>query len=154
MFQVQKSVLRIFAFSALVITCLVARAALPSPTGDWTTIDDKSHKPKSVVRLSVSGDQLNGKIIKVYKENVPYPEDNCFKCKGALKDQPIIGLPVVQGLSENDDGSWSGGTITDPETGNVYKCTITPSADGKTLDVRGYIGVSLLGRTQTWEKAK
>lgn len=155
MVQFQKNVMRVVVISVLTIVCLVARAAaLPSPAGNWTTIDDASHKPKSIVSLSVSGGQLNGKIVKIYKENVANPnETTCSKCNGALKDQPLIGLMIVQGLKENADGSWSGGTITDPENGKVYKCSITPSADGKTLAVRGYIGVSLLGRTQTWQKA-
>ncbi len=146
------AIYRGFVIVLLTLTFGVA-LALPSPAGNWTTIDDQSHKPKSVVNLYISNGKLYGKITKLYKENIPEKGDTCTKCKGALKDQPLIGLPIVQGLQQQDDGSWSGGTITDPKTGKVYKCTMTPSADGKTLKVRGYIGVSLLGRTQTWQKA-
>ena len=135
------------AFSAFI------QAALPAPAGRWTTIDDKSGKPKSTVKLFVNGNTLNGEIVKIYKENVRDPnETTCTKCTGALQNKPLIGLRIVQGLKQNAYGSWSGGTITDPESGETYKCTIMPSADGKTLGVRGYIGVSLLGRTQTWVK--
>ncbi len=144
---------RSIVFVLFLVFSALIQAALPSPEGRWTTIDDKTGKPKSIVKLSVSGDTLNGEIVKIYKENVSNPnETNCTKCTGALKDKPLIGLMIVQGLKQNADGSWSGGTVTDPESGETYKCTITPSADGKTLNVRGYIGVSLLGRTQTWVK--
>jgi uncharacterized protein (DUF2147 family) len=137
-----------------VLFAALIQAALPTPEGRWTTIDDKSGKPKSTIKLSVSNGTLNGSIQKIYKENVAYPDETqCVKCTGALQNQPLIGLMIVRGLKQNADGSWSGGQITDPESGKTYKCTITPSADGKTLSVRGYIGVSLLGRSQTWVKA-
>lgn len=144
---------RSVVFTLCILFAAFIQAALPSPEGRWTTIDDKSGKPKSTVQLSVSGGTLNGKLVKIYKENVAHPDETtCTRCTGALKDQPLIGLMIVRGLRQNADGSWSGGQITDPESGKTYKCSITPSADGKTLNVRGYIGVSLLGRTQTWRK--
>jgi uncharacterized protein (DUF2147 family) len=146
------SIYRGLIIAILTLTFSVA-LALPSPAGNWTTIDDQSQKPKSTVNLYISNGKLYGKITKLYKENIPEKGDTCTKCKGALKDQPLIGLPIVQGLTQEKDGSWSGGTITDPKTGKTYKCTMTLSADGKTLKVRGYVGVSLLGRTQTWQKA-
>ena len=144
---------RSIVFVLFLVFSALIQAALPSPAGRWTTIDDKSGKPKSIVKLSVSGDTLNGEIVKIYKENVSNPnETTCTKCTGALQNKPLIGLMIVQGLKQNADGSWSGGQITDPESGKTYKCSITPSADGKTLEVRGYIGVSMLGRSQTWVK--
>lgn len=144
--------------SAFLVVCLLltalAQAALPSPVGNWTTIDDKSGKPKSIVKLFVRNGTLEGEIEKIYKENVSNPnETHCSKCTGTLKDKPLIGLLFLSGMKENADGSWSGGEITDPESGDTYNCTIIPSADGKTLSVRGYVGISLLGRTQTWTKA-
>ncbi|MCD6045790.1 MAG: hypothetical protein K0R48_953 [Gammaproteobacteria bacterium] len=145
---------RSIVFLLFVLFTALIQAALPSPEGRWTTIDDKSGKPKSVIQLSVSNGILNGVVVKVYKENAIDPNmTTCTKCSGPMKDKPILGLMVVQGLKAEADGSWSGGQVTDPETGKTYKCTITPSADGKTLGVRGYIGISLLGRTQTWVKA-
>lgn len=144
---------RSIVFVLLLVFAALIQAALPSPEGRWTTIDDKTGKPKSIIKLSVSGGTLNGSIVKIYKENVSNPsETNCEKCTGALQNKPLIGLMIVQGLKQNADGSWSGGQITDPENGKTYKCSITPSADGKTLSVRGYVGVSLLGRSQTWVK--
>lgn len=145
---------RSIVFILFVLFTALIQAALPSPAGRWTTIDDKSGKPKSTIKLFVSNGTLNGKIVKIYKENVSHPDEtNCAKCTGALQNKPLLGLMLLRGFKQNADGSWSGGKITDPESGNTYKCTITPSADGKTLNVRGYVGVSLLGRTQTWVKA-
>jgi uncharacterized protein (DUF2147 family) len=144
---------RSIVFVLFLVFSALIQAALPSPEGRWTTIDDKTGKPKSTIKLSVSGGTLNGSIVKIYKENVSNPnETTCTKCTGALQNKPLIGLMIVQGLRQNADGSWSGGQITDPESGKTYKCSITPSADGKTLSVRGYVGVSLLGRSQTWVK--
>lgn len=145
---------RSMIFALCILFAGLIQAALPSPAGHWTTIDDKTGKPKSTVNLFISNGVLEGKIEKIYKENVSNPnETNCTKCTGALKGKPLIGLLFLSGMRQKDDGSWSGGKITDPESGNTYSCTITPSADGKTLNVRGYLGISMLGRTQTWTKA-
>lgn len=145
---------RSIVFVLFVLFTALIQAALPSPEGSWKTIDDKSGKPKAIVKLSVTNGVLNGVVVKGYKENAIDPNmTTCTKCSGAMKDKPLIGLMVIRGLKAQADGSWSGGQATDAETGKTYKCTITPSADGKTLAVRGYIGISLLGRTQTWVKA-
>jgi probable signal peptide protein len=75
--------------------------------------------------------------------------DNCVKCKDDRKNKPLIGLEIIRGL-EKDGDEFTGGTITDPKNGKTYKCTIT--RDGNKLNVRGYIGFSVIGRTQVWQK--
>ncbi|HEX8697910.1 MAG TPA: DUF2147 domain-containing protein, partial [Myxococcaceae bacterium] len=77
----------------------------------------------------------------------------CDKCEGALKNQPIIGMVILRDLKKDDD-EWTGGTILDPGNGKTYKCKIAVEAGGKKLKVRGYIGMSLLGRTQHWVRAE
>ena len=136
----------LFAF-ILTLNCLpTAMAAGDSPAGKWTTIDDQTGKKRSIVELSVQGDTLNGRIVKVY----PQPGDTgiCSKCPGAFKDKKILGLTFVWGLKDQGNGVWSGGSILDPKTGKIYKVKMT--VEGNKLLVRGFIGVSLLGRTQTW----
>ena len=131
---------------------LIAACYLPiafagqSPAGKWTTIDDKTGEKRAVVKISVSGDTLNGTIVKVF----PAPGDTgiCSECPGAFKGKKILGLGFLWGLKDEGDGEWSGGSILDPKTGKIYKAKITLK-DNK-LYVRGYIGISMLGRTQVW----
>lgn len=120
--------------------------AAGSPAGTWTTIDDKTGQKRAVVNISVSGGTLNGSIVKVF----PQPGDTgiCSKCPGAFKDKKIQGLGIVWGLKDQGNGVWSGGSILDPKTGKIYKAKIT--VEGNKLYVRGYVGVSMLGRTQVW----
>lgn len=113
--------------------------------GVWTTIDDKTGKPKSKVELFESGGKLYGKIKELINPDEPNPK--CTKCKGALLNQPVIGMQIVNGLSKTADG-WEGGTILDPNNGETYKCKIWN--EGGKLKLRGYIG--FLFRTQTWVK--
>ena len=124
-----------------------------SPVGIWTTIDDSTGKPKSLVRIAEKGGALTGTIIKLINPKDGNPNPMCDKCSGALKDKPIVGMTIMRGLTQDDD-EWSGGTILDPETGNTYKVYLEVLEGGKKLKVRGYIGISLLGRTQYWIRAR
>lgn len=115
--------------------------------GKWKTIDDETGKAKSIVEIYKKADgKYYGKVVQLLMK----PENNnCINCKDDRKNQPILGLEIIRGLSK-DGSDFDGGTITDPKNGKTYKCTI--SRDGDKLNVRGYIGFSLLGRTQTWVK--
>ncbi|MCS3531473.1 DUF2147 domain-containing protein [Chryseobacterium sp. JUb7] len=115
--------------------------------GKWKTIDDETKQAKSIVEIYKKSD---GKYYGKVSQLLIKPADpNCSACKDDRKGKPILGLEIIRGLKKDGD-EFSGGTITDPKTGKTYKCTITKSGDQ--LSVRGYVGVSLLGRTQTWQK--
>ncbi|WP_417430127.1 DUF2147 domain-containing protein [Halpernia sp.] len=115
--------------------------------GKWKTIDDETGKAKSIVEIYKKAD---GKYYGKVSQLLIKPENNnCVNCKDDRKNKPILGLEIIRGLSK-DGNDFDGGTITDPKNGKTYKCTI--SRDGDKLNVRGYIGFSLLGRTQTWMK--
>lgn len=138
------------------LTVLFTTSALAqeaSPVGRWTTIDDETKKHKSVIAIYEENGKLFGKIEKLFRE--PNEEQNpvCDKCEGALKNQPIIGMVILRDLKKDDD-EWSGGTILDPGNGKTYKCKIAVEDGGKKLKVRGYIGLSLIGRTQRWVRAE
>ncbi|WP_415328746.1 DUF2147 domain-containing protein [Chryseobacterium sp. MMS23-Vi53] len=114
--------------------------------GKWKTIDDETKQAKSIVEIYKKGDQYFGKVTQLLAK----PDNpNCVNCKDDRKNKPILGLEIIRGLKK-DGEEFSGGTITDPKTGKTYKCTI--KREGDKLNVRGYIGLSLIGRTQTWQK--
>ncbi len=122
-----------------------------TPVGTWKTIDDETGKAKSHVEIYKAKDgMLQAKVLKIL---TPGEENaNCNECKGDKKDKPITGMVILTGMSEKS-GTWKGGTILDPKNGKEYKCTMKLK-DANTLDVRGFVGVSLLGRTQTWYRLK
>ena len=125
-----------------------ALAADGSPVGTWTTIDDATGKPKSVVEISESNGELSGKVIEVLQSDQG-TNPLCKACEGERKDQPVTGMTIIWGMKQDGD-RWEGGKILDPKTGKVYGCILTPTDGGEKLQVRGFKGFSLLGRTQTW----
>lgn len=149
---------RLFSVSCGFILCLFSMmvfAADLSPVGTWLTVDDVTKKPRSIVKITEQNGQLSGSVAKVYYQQGEGPSDVCDKCSGALKDQKILGMTILTGMTNQNGGStWSGGNIVDPKNGKSYKCKMTLSPNGQMLDVRGYIGFSMLGRTQTWIRQK
>lgn len=130
-----------------------AYAEPASPAGVWRTIDDKSKKERSVIRITESGGEFRGVVEKLFDEPGEDPAHLCKDCKGERKDQPIIGMTILWGLKKQGDG-WAGGEILDPKNGKIYRAKMTLSEDGNSLNVRGFIGVSLIGRTQTWNRER
>ena len=139
--------------SLIVLFASSALAQAPSPVGSWTTIDDSTKKPKSIVTIYEEGGKLYGKIEKIFREPTEDQNPLCDKCEGALKNKPILGLVILKDLKKDGD-EWSSGTIMDPANGKTYKCTIAVEDGGKKLKVRGYIGFALIGRTQYWVRAE
>ncbi|MBB5392600.1 MULTISPECIES: DUF2147 domain-containing protein [unclassified Herbaspirillum] len=120
-----------------------------SPVGLWKNIDDATGKPKALIRITESNGELSGKIEKLFR--APEEDQNpvCEKCEGELKGKPIVGMTILSGLKKDGD-EYNGGQILDPANGKLYKSKLTVVEDGKKLNVRGYIGMPMLGRTQTW----
>ena len=115
--------------------------------GKWKTIDDETKQAKSIVEIYKKSD---GKYYgKVYQLLIKPANANCVECKDDRKNKPILGMEVIRSLKK-EGNEFTGGSITDPKTGKTYKCTITRNGDQ--LNVRAYLGVSILGRTQTWIK--
>jgi uncharacterized protein (DUF2147 family) len=120
-----------------------------SPVGRWKTVDDVTGKVKSVVVIWEEHSKLYGRIQKLLDPDLHDPNPRCVDCTGEQKGQPVIGLRILSDLRKDGD-VWSGGTILDPESGKTYKCLVALEDGGKKLKVRGFIGLSLLGRTQYW----
>lgn len=128
----------------------VVNARHASPVGLWRTIDDLTGKPRSLVRILDSGDGvLVGRIEKILDPQVDHPDPVCERCDDDRKNQPIIGLEIIRGLKPHG-GHWADGRILNPEDGKIYHLKATPVDAGNKLEMRGYIGLPMFGRTQTW----
>lgn len=133
--------------TALLAGAASLAAAQSTPVGLWRTIDDETKQEKSLVRIVDNAGMLVGKVEKL---NDPSKQDaKCDKCTDARKDQPVLGMTIVEGVKKHPDESyWDGGTILDPNNGKVYRVRMTPKDGGKALEVRGFIGPFY--RNQTW----
>ena len=133
---------------------LVGSAALAqmSPVGLWKTIDDETKKEKALVRVTESGGVVSGKIEKLLAADAK-PDALCDKCEDDRKGKPIVGMEIIRNVKKDGD-VWAGGTILDSAKGKVYKVKMTPTDGGKKLEVRGYVGAPMFGRTQTWQRVE
>ncbi len=119
---------------------------LSSPVGLWKTIDDETKQPKSLVRIVEKDGVLVGRIEKILTDRT---DARCDRCTDERKDQPVQGMTILTGMKP-DDGLWDGGSILDPNNGKVYRSRMKLLEDGRKLEVRGYIGAPLFGRSQVW----
>lgn len=119
-----------------------------SPLGRWQSVDEDGAK-KAVVEITqdANGD-LRGTIIKLNQK----PGALCEKCEGDKKGKPIEGMSIIWSLKKVGDNAWGDGAIMDPSNGKTYKLKAEMAEGGKKLKLRGFIGVSLFGRTQTWDR--
>jgi uncharacterized protein (DUF2147 family) len=124
-------------------------AAELSPAGLWKTVDDRTGEAKGLVRIRESNGQFEGKIDKIFPKPGDDPAPKCGKCDGPRHNQPVLGLTFLWGFTKQGD-EYQGGEILDPESGKIYQAKMKLIDGGKKLEVRGFIGFSLFGRSQTW----
>jgi len=127
--------------------------AQSSPVGVWKSIDEKTQAPKAQVRISDQGGVLVGHVEKILATDTA-ADAVCDQCTDDRKGQRIQGLEIIRGVKKVDDNAWDGGTILDAKEGKVYKVSLKPIEGGKKLEVHGYIGFALIGRTQTWVRVE
>ena len=150
----RRTALRAIAGLTVALAAGVAFAQSASPAGLWKTIDDDTKKEKSLVRIVDTGGVFTGKVEKIIDPDSP-KDAVCKDCSDERKDQPIVGMTILRNVKGTDDKAvFSGGDILDPKNGKVYKVKLTLIDGGAKLDVRGFIGFSLLGRTQTWTRVE
>ena len=135
-----------FGFLASLSISLAYGQTPDSIIGEWKTFDDGTKQPAAIVSISEKNGLFSGVITKLLDSNAPL---NCEKCNDYRKGKPLMGMEILSKLKKTGD-SYTGGYILDPDEGEIYKVVIKPMDGGNTLDVRGYIGIPLLGRTQTW----
>ncbi|HEX7369551.1 MAG TPA: DUF2147 domain-containing protein [Rhodanobacteraceae bacterium] len=146
--------MRIAFRSALIaFTLLLATAAYAAndatPVGTWTQVDDATGKPKSIIEITQQQDGTLQGVVKqvLFSDHGTHPI--CDKCDGERHNKPVDGMVIMWGVRKDDD-VWDGGKILDPASGKIYKVKLSLEDGGQKLDVRGYIGMPWLGRTQTW----
>jgi uncharacterized protein (DUF2147 family) len=125
-----------------------AAADAGSPIGLWKTVDDKTGAARAIVRIYEQNGRLFGKIESSFTPGAEHRV--CAVCTDDRKNQPVIGLVIIRNMKRTGE-EYGGGDILDPDTGSVYHCKMHVE-DGTRLVVRGYIGFSLLGRNQTWQR--
>lgn len=140
-------------FLAAVMLCAISAGvrAQPSPVGLWRTFDDRTGRERAAVLIQSQGDVLTGRVVSVLD-----PAERarvCEQCPGERRGKPILGLTIITGMRRDGD-HWDGGQILDPQTGSVYRCTMRLADGGRRLIVRGFVGISLFGRSQTWLRAR
>ena len=129
----------------------LAAQAQMSPLGLWRSIDDTTQQPKAEIRISQNAAGTLSGVVERSLLTTPSTEPNCHLCTDDRKDQPKIGMEIIRGGQQSDGKTvWEGGKILDPENGKNYSLRQTPIDGGKKLEVRGFIGAPILGRTQTW----
>ena len=140
----------LLAAALLALAAPALRAQAPaSPVGLWKNIDDETKQPKALIRISEKDGVISGRIEKILTDKT---DAVCDKCTDDRKDQPVQGMTIVTGIRRNAEQPdlYDGGSILDPNNGKVYRSQMRLTEGGKKLEVRGYIGLPLLGRTQTW----
>ena len=137
--------------SALLLSAMTSFAFANDIAGLWQTIDDKTGAPKGQVeiRQEANGTYV-GKIVKITPRLGYTPKEICVDCPAPYTNKPILGLDTLTGLKHSSGNNYTGGRILDPNTGKVYSMKAKLSTSGKRLTLRGYVGVSVLGRTQIW----
>lgn len=137
------------ALAVLVPLAASSRALAASPAGLWKNIDEETRQAKALVRIVEAAGTFTGRIEKVLTDR---PDARCDKCTDDRRDQPVQGMQIIRGMrkSEDRDNLWEGGTILDPGNGKVYRSQMRVIDGGKRLEVRGFVGTPLLGRSQTW----
>ncbi len=126
-------------------------AASASPAGLWQTFDDRSGRPSGQLRIYESDGVYFARI-----ERGGSPDDAtrvCAACTAERRNQPLVGLVIMRNM-RLQNGEYGGGDILDPRSGSVYPCSFHLAGGGSQLVIRGYIGIPLFGRSQTWTRVE
>ena len=149
--------LMVFAAVAVLSAPLLASLVFAAPAGEqsavglWEQVDENSGKAESWFRITEKNGVYQGNIVKIFPKPGEDPNEKwlCIKCEGEERNAPVLGLTLIKGM-QRKGMAYENGTIMDPRDGQVYRALMRLSPDGKQLEVRGYLGFALLGRSQMW----
>lgn len=122
-------------------------------TGTWRTVDDKTGYVRAYIQIEKQKDDTYaGKIIKDFPAPGEVPLTQCHNCPAPFTNKPIIGLTILQKMKVDpkDPNNYIGGEVLDPRGGKIYHGKARLNASGNRLTLCGYIGISMIGRSQTW----
>lgn len=133
-----------------ILLCVLAASSAQAQglAGVWRTFSDHRGEAESLVRIEEHDGSVTGTVTQVFSPPASSPNPLCEACAGALKGKPIVGMKILNGRSSGE------GEILDPDDGRVYRCILTLVQGGAKLEVRGYLGVPLFGRTQVWQRVE
>ena len=138
-------------FGALILSVMSSLSFAEDITGMWQSIDDKTGAPKALVEIRKEANgTYAGKIVKITPRAGYTPKETCVDCPAPYTNKPILGLDVMTGLKQGEGLNYVNGRILDPNSGKIYSMKAKLSSNGKRLHLRGYVGVSALGRNQIW----
>lgn len=125
----------------------------PSAVGVWEQSDEKTGRAESWFNIVEKDGVYIGTIVKMFQQSgEPAAESwRCTKCEGAEKNAQVLGLALIKGMKRKGL-RYEGGTIMDPRDGTVYRAVMQLSPDGAQLEVRGFLGIEMLGRSQMWKR--
>ena len=140
-------------FSLAIVAGLIlhpgfACAAEPGLAGRWATFDTDGRR-RAIVEIVDRGEKATGRIVELFLNPGEGSDPVCADCAGDARGRSIRGLEILELNRENGSARWHG-TVLDPEEGGLYRCTAHLSPDGRTLFLRGFIGIEALGRTDSW----
>lgn len=147
-----RPVLRFALIAASLLVAAAAGAATTTPVGTWTQVDDATGKPKSIIEITQQPDGTLQGVVKTVLLSDQGPNPVCEECEGERHNKPVEGMTIMWGVKKTGENEWSDGQILDPGNGKTYKVKLSLKDNGQKLDVRGYVGLSLFGRTQTWNR--
>ena len=148
--MIKKTTFPLLFFTLLGLGGAASAQTSDSITGLWKTFDDETNQPAALVQIIEKNGVFSGSITKILDTSGP---STCEKCTDSRKGKPILGMEILSGLKKTGE-SYSGGQILDPDDGEIYKAEMKLKDQGAKLDLRAYIGIPLLGRTQTWIREK
>ncbi|MCK0147024.1 DUF2147 domain-containing protein [Arenibacter sp. F26102] len=115
--------------------------------GKWKTIDDRTGNPKAIISIYEEDGLMYGHVVEILEEG--RQDALCEKCDGDKKDQPIVGMKIIEDVEHIGNGEWKGKTLFDPEQAMTFRCKLWLNPDNPDeLKVRGYL--AFIYRTQTW----
>ena len=142
---------RILALVGAIGLGLSTQVSAADIVGKWLQIDDKTGTSKAVIDIRKEADNtFTARVVKVTPRPGYTPQEKCINCPSPYTNQPILGMDVLKGLKFISTDNYDGGRIIDPLTGKMYSAKAQLNNTGKRLRLRGYMGISAIGRSQTW----